>query len=212
MQRVVTWESVVVLVVAAHWCAQSFCQLHGLVNGAGQNDARAVQNHRKLGLGEELGRLPRGRLAAAGALQLDARGQREVHHLRPEVARDVDLRRSTAMKCLLDHTIQDLANARVVPDLLLVAHAIFEHRHLFHFLESTLTDGLVRRLRGHQQQWGVVPIGRLHGRDEVRDARTVLSDHHGHLSSSSGVSICHHACIAFMGTVPKFDACSWEQI
>jgi hypothetical protein len=30
--------------------------------------------------------------------------------------------------------------------LLLVAHAILEHGHLFHFLKSTLADGLVGRL------------------------------------------------------------------
>mmetsp|Transcript_80301 Transcript_80301/g.126735 ORF Transcript_80301/g.126735 Transcript_80301/m.126735 type:complete len:210 (-) Transcript_80301:255-884(-) len=208
----VTWEGIVVLIVAAHRCTQLLRQFHRSLYCSRENHTGAVQQDREFGLGQNLGRLLSGTFAARGALQLDARGQWELHHLCPEVSRNVDLCRGTAVKCLLDHTVQYLADARMVSDLLLIAHAILKHGHLFHFLKSTLADCLVGCLRGNQQQWGMIPVSRLHRRHKVGDTRSILGDHHGHLPGSPGVAIRHHSSIALMRTIPEFDACSWEEI
>mmetsp|Transcript_20641 Transcript_20641/g.48977 ORF Transcript_20641/g.48977 Transcript_20641/m.48977 type:complete len:292 (+) Transcript_20641:1265-2140(+) len=212
MQRVVSREGVVVLVVAANRRTQALRQLHGLLGRSREDHPGTVEDHRELGLGEELrgaaGRL----LAAPRALQLYARGQRQLHHLRPVVSGDVDLRRRAAEQSLLDHAVQHLDDAGVVPHLLLVANAVLEHVHLLHLLKPTLAYGLVRCLRRDQQQRSMIPVGCLHGRQEVGDARPVLCDHHRHLPCCPCVAVCHHSSIALVCTVPEFDACFWEEV
>ena len=64
-----TGEGVVVLVVAADRGAQAFGQLFGSLDGIAQNDARAVQDDRELGGGEQLGRFSDGFGTAGGTLE-----------------------------------------------------------------------------------------------------------------------------------------------
>mmetsp|Transcript_105534 Transcript_105534/g.251447 ORF Transcript_105534/g.251447 Transcript_105534/m.251447 type:complete len:250 (+) Transcript_105534:1111-1860(+) len=208
----VAWKGIVVLVVAADRCREALREFHRSLHSSRQDRSGAIQDHWEFGLCQHLGSCL-GRGSSTGrTLQLHACGERHVHHLCPEVSRDVDLRRGRAVVGLLDDPVQDFTDARRIADLLLVADGVLEHRHLLHFLEAALANGLVGGLGGHQQKWSVVPVGRLHRRHEVGDAGAVLRDHHRHLPCRSGVSVRHHACIALMGAIPELDPCGWEKI
>ena len=156
--------------------------------------------------GEHFGGFRHGRLTALRQFEIDDGWQFDVDHLRPEVARYVDLRRARGAFGLHDHAVKRLGNPARVADLFLIGDTIGKKVHLFHFLEAALTDGLVRRLRRDQQHRGVIPIGRLHRRHEVRDAGAVLRDHHAHLAGGAGIAVGHHPAGGFMGAVPELDA------
>ena len=94
----------------------------------------------------------------------------------------------------------------------MIANHVFKQFHLFDFLKAALTDGLVRRLRCDQQHGRVVPISGFNRCDEVGDARTVLSDGHGHFAGRACVAVRDHAAGCFMGTIPELDARSREQV
>jgi hypothetical protein len=98
-----------------------------------------------------------------------------------------------ARLALEDHAVQHLGHAGRVAHLFLVGDHVLEQLHLLDFLEAALADGLVGRLRRDQQQRRVVPVGGLHGGDEIGDAGAVLGDHHRHLAGGAGVAVGHHA-------------------
>ena len=130
----------------------------------------------------------------------------------PEVARHVDLRRRRAAARLLDHPVQHLGDADRVAHLLLVADHVREEAHLRDLLEAALSDGPVRRLRRHQEQRRVVPVGGLDRRHEVGDARPVLGDAHRHLAGRPPVAVRHHPGVALVGAVPEGDAGARKEV
>jgi hypothetical protein len=201
-----------VLITHANRRIQPFGQRHAGRDGPAQNDARAVQNDRKLRLRQQIGcRLNCG-LTAGGALELDNLGQVDVDHLRPVIARHVDLGRGACAAGVDDDAVQHLGDARGIAHLFLIGNHVLEQCHLLDLLEAPHADGLVRRLRRDQQQRCVVPIGGFHSRHKVGDPRPVLGDHHRHLARSAGVTIRHHPARAFMGAIPEGDPCAREQI
>ena len=113
---------------------------------------------------------------------------------------------------LQDTAVQHLGHARRIAHFFLIGDHVGKQRHLLDFLKTTHPDGLVRRLRRHQQQGRVVPIGCLHGRDEIGDPRPVLGDHHAHLAAGAGIAIRHHPARAFMRAIPERDARLREQV
>ncbi len=199
-------EAVVVLVVGAHRRVELLGQRHALRDGIAEHDAGAREDHRELGLGEQLGRLG-DRLGAAGRpLELDDGRQGDVDHLGPEIARHVDLRRRRQPLGLADHAVQHLGDADRIAHLLLVADHVAEQRHLLDFLEAALADGPVGRLRRHQQHRRVVPVGGLDGGDEARDAGSVLGDRHRHLAGRARVAVADQAAVGLVRDVPEGDA------
>ena len=200
------------LIIAADRGVETFGQRLRRVDAARQNDAGAVQDHRELGVRQQL-RRGGDRLAAAGlALKPDDLRQIDIDHLRPEIPRDVDLRRRRAAMRLFNHAVQHFSHARRIANLLLIADDVGEQAHLLHFLKAALTDRLVRRLRGHQQHRRVVPIGGFDRRHEVGDAGAVLGDRHAHLARRAGVAVGAHAGVALMRAVPELDAGFRKQI
>ena len=114
--------------------------------------------------------------------------------------------------CVQDHTVQHFGHAIGIAHLLLIADHVLEQGHLLHFLETPLPDRPVRRLRRDQQKRRMVPIGRLHRRHEIGDARPVLRDHHAHPARSAGEAVRHHAARSLMRAVPEGDARLGEQV
>jgi hypothetical protein len=99
-----------------------------------------------------------------------------------------------------------------IAHLFLIADHVLEQRHLLHFLEAALADGAVGRLRRHQQQRRVVPVGGLHGGDEVGDARVPFwaiimppEPSWAHLAGRQrGEAVRHHAAgMLFSGRSPR---------
>ncbi len=205
-------KCVVVLIAHANRCGQPFGQRHRGRDRAPDHHARAVQDHRELRLRQQLRGLGHRRVAARGTLELDDRGQRDIHDLGKVIPRHVDLRRGRLALGLQDHTVQHLGHAGRVAHLLLVADHVLEQRHLFDFLEPAHADGLVRGLRGDQQQGRVVPVGGLDRRDKVGDAGPVLRDHHAHPARGAGEPVRHHPARAFVGAVPEPDARPGEKV
>ena len=200
------------LVVAANRSRQALGQLARGIDTTGQNDTCAVQDDRPLGAGQKVSCFrDRGGIATR-MLDLDDLGQVDVDHLRPEIARDVDLRRGRTAERFEDHTVQDFGDPRRIAHFFLIADAISEEPHLLHFLETALADRLVGRLRRHQQKRRVVPESRHDRGDKVRDARTVLRYGHRHFAGRTGEPVGDHASVALMGAVPEFDARCREQI
>ena len=157
-------------------------------------------------------RLGDGLLSAARTLEPDELREIDVDHLRPVVARDVDLGRRRAADRLLDHAVEHLGHAGRIAHLLLVADHVLEQLHLLDLLEAALTDGAVGRLRGDQQERGVVPVGGLDRGDEVGDAGPVLGDGHRHPTGGTRVAVGHHAGVALVGAVPERDAGIREEV
>jgi hypothetical protein len=207
-----TGKGVVVLVAAANRRIQAFGQgLRGRDRIA-DDDAGAVENDWELGLGEQPGGLAHRLFTAGRALESHDLWQLHIYDLGPEVARHIDLRRCRAAPGLLDHPVQDLRDPLGVPNLLLIADHVAEHRHLLDFLEAALADGPVRRLRGHQQHRGVVPVGGLDRGHKSGDARPVLRDRHSHLAGRPGVAVANQAGIGLVGAIPERDPGDREQI
>ena len=211
-KRVRAGEAVVVLVAGADRRIEALGEQPALVDRVPDHHAAAGENHREAGLRQK----PRGfrdrGLAACGALQVHDRRQLDVDLLGPEIARHVDLRRRRLADRVLDHPVEDLGHARGVAHLLLVADHLLEQRHLRHFLEAALADGLVGRLGRHQQQRGVVPVRGLHRGHEVGDAGAVLADAHGDLAGGAGVAVAHEAGVALVGHVPEGDPGLREEV
>ena len=177
-----------------------------------EHDARARQDDREFRLRQQLCRL-RDRLRAAGRpLELDDRRQADVDHLRPVIARDVDLRRRRQALGFGDDAIEHFRDARGIAHLFLIADHVAEQRHLLDFLEAALPDRLVRRLRRHQQHRRVIPVGGLDGGDEVRDARAVLRDRHRDLAGRARIAVADQAAVGLVRDVPECDAGLGKQI
>ena len=111
-----------------------------------------------------------------------------------------------------DYAVQRFGNTRWVANLFLIGDHVAEERHLLDLLKAALTDGLVRRLRGHQQQRSVVPIGGFYRRHEVGNPRPILRHHHRHAPRRAGETIGHHAGVALMRAVVKGNPSRREQI
>jgi hypothetical protein len=82
----------------------------------------------KRGIRQQRRRLCERAVAAGGALELDHRGQVDVDHLGPEIARHVDLRRGRGRAGLQDHAVQHLGDAGGVAHLFLVGDHVLEQR------------------------------------------------------------------------------------
>ncbi len=177
-----TGEGVVVLIPTANWRGQAFGEVFGSLDSPADNHACTVQNDGKLGVGQKFRRLGNRINAARGALEFHNRGQIDIDHLRPHIARNVDLCRGRQAFGLHDHTVQNLGNAGGVADLLLISDAIGEHAHLFNLLKTAQTDGLVGGLRRDQQHRRVVPVCRLDRCYKIRNPRSVLRNRHGHFA------------------------------
>jgi hypothetical protein len=93
-----------------------------------------------------------------------------------------------------------------VADLFLITHHIPEHRHLFHFLETALSDGLVCSLRRHKKHRCVIPVGCLYCGHKTGHAWSILGDRHAHLACCAGIAIADQAPVGFMGYIPKRDS------
>ena len=183
-----TREGVVVLVVAADRRTEALGQLPRGVDRAAEHDAGAIQDHREFRLGKQCRGAGDRVGTARRTLQLDRPRQLDIDHLRPVVARHVDLRRRRAAPGVFDDAVQYLGNARRVANFFLVADAVFEHRHLLDFLETTLFDGLVSGLRGHQQQRRMVP------------------------AAGTRVAVGDHARVALVRAIPELDSRLREQV
>ena len=205
-------EGIVVLVVAAHWRIEALGQLDRSRNGPTQHDTRAIKNDRELGLRQQRGSAVDSVSIACRAANAHDLRQVNIDHLGPEVPRYVDLCRRRAAECLLDDPVQHFSDPRRVTHFFLVADHVFEQRHLLDFLEATLPDGLVRSLRGHQQQRGVVPVSGLDRGHEVGDTWAVLRNCHGHLARGAAVAVCRHPGVTLVRTVPEFDPGLREEI
>ncbi len=205
-------EAVIVLVVVAHRRIELLGERGAIGDRVAEHDARARQDDRELRLRQQLGRL-RDRLRAAGRpLEIDDRRQVDVDHLRPVIARHVDLRRRRKALRLGDDAVEHLRDARGIAHLFLVADHVAEQRHLLDFLEAALPDGLVRRLRRDQQHRRVIPVGGLDGGHEVRDARAVLRDAHRDLAGRARVAVAYVAAVALVRDVPERDPGFWKKI
>ncbi|CAI8428282.1 MAG: Uncharacterised protein [Rhodospirillaceae bacterium] len=207
-----TGEGIVVLVVAAHRRIEALSQLDRSRNGPAQHHTGAVENDRELGFRQQRrGAVDGVGIACRAANAHDLR-QVDIDHLGPEVPRYVDLCRRRAAEGLFDYPVQHFGDPRRVAHFFLVADHVLEQRHLLDFLEAALTDGLVRGLRGHQQQRGVVPVGGLDRGDEVGDARAVLRDRHGHLTGRTAVTVRRHPGVTLVRTVPELDPSLREEV
>mmetsp|Transcript_93442 Transcript_93442/g.288246 ORF Transcript_93442/g.288246 Transcript_93442/m.288246 type:complete len:209 (+) Transcript_93442:1240-1866(+) len=201
------------LVVAAHRGREAFRQLLRNCDAAfGEDDAGAIQDHGELGVRQDVRGRGHGLDPARGPLKVHARWDLDLHHLAPHVPRDVHLGRRTPPDGLLNHAVQHLRDPRWIAELLLVTHAVLEHVQLLDLLEPPLADRLVGRLGRDQEQRRVVPIRGLHGRNEVGDPWTILSNHHGHIAGGAAVPVRHHAGVALVGAVPELDARCWEEV
>ena len=58
----------------------------------------------------------------------------------------------------------------------------------------------------------MVPVRGLHGRHEIGDARTVLTDAHGNLAGGAGVAVAHEARIALVCHIPEGDPGLGEEV
>ena len=90
-QRVRTGERIIVLIADADRRIEALGQLLRGRNGAADDDARAIEDHREFRFGEKLGGSGNGVIAAGGALELDDGRKFNVDHLREVIARHVDL-------------------------------------------------------------------------------------------------------------------------
>mmetsp|Transcript_37958 Transcript_37958/g.101130 ORF Transcript_37958/g.101130 Transcript_37958/m.101130 type:complete len:210 (+) Transcript_37958:260-889(+) len=205
-------KGVIVLVINAHWRRETLGQLLGRLNAASQDRTSTIQDNGELGTGKQLRRCCDGCPTSRGALKSDALWQLHIDNFAPHVPRNVDLRWRAASQRLFDDTVQDLWDARRVSNLLLVAHAVLEHGHLLHLLETSLTNGLICCLGRHQQQRRVIPVGCLHWRHKVGDAWAVLGNHHGHPACHPAEAIGHHTRVVLMGAIPELHASSGEQV
>ena len=207
-----TGEGVIVLVAAADRGVEPFGKHARGLDRAADDDAGAVEDHRELRFRQK----PRGlrdRLLAAGRpFQPHDLRQLDLDHLRPVIARDVDLRRRRAAPRLLDDAVQHFGNARGVAHLFLVADHLLEQSHLVDFLEAALPDRLVRRLRRDEQHRRVVPVGGLDRGDEAGHARPVLRDRHRHLAGGARVAVADQRGIGLVGAVPEGDAGLREKV
>ena len=212
-QRVRAGEGVVVLVAYADRRIERLGKLHrGRDPALRQDHARPVQDDRVLRVSKQFRSLLDAVLAAGGNLEFDGLGDLDIDHLGPEIARHVDLRRPREALRLGDHAGQHLGHPARVADLFLIGHHVLEELHLLDFLEAALTDRLVCGLRRDEEERRVVPVGRLHGGDEVGDARAVLGDHHRHLAGRAGVAVGHEPGGALVGGVPEGDAGGGEDV
>ena len=200
------------LVAGADRRVEALGQLPAGVDSAPDHHAAAGEDNWEAGLRQQPSRLGNGLLAACRALQPQDRRHLDVDFLGPEIPGHVDLRRRGLADGVLDHPVQHLRHAGGIAHLLLVADHLLEQRHLRHFLKPALPDGLVGRLRRHQQQRGVVPVGGLHRRHEIGDAGTVLGDAHGDLAAGPRVAVAHEAGIALMRDIPEGDPGLREQV
>ena len=151
-KRVGAWEGVIVLIADADRRIETLRQQARRFDAARrQNDARAVQYHRELGGGQQLRRLRDGVFAARGSLKLDRLGDFNVDHLGPEIARHVDLGGGGEAFGLRDDAGQNLGDTGGIAEFFLIGDHVLEQLHLLDFLETALTDGLVRGLRRDQQ-------------------------------------------------------------
>ncbi len=211
-QPMASGKGVVVLIAAAHRRIQLLRQCHGFLDGVADDDTGAVENDRELRFRKQPRGLGDGRRSAGRPLEADDARQVHVDHLSPEVPRDVDLRRCATAPCLLDDPVEDFGNAARIAHFLLVADHLLEHRHLVDFLEAALADGLVGRLRRDHEQRRMVPVGRLHRRDETGHTGAVLADRHRHCAGRPAEAVGHHAGIGLVGTVPEPDARLRKQV
>ncbi len=211
-ERMAAGEAVIVLVVVAHRRIELFGQRDAFGDRVAEHDARARQDHREFRSRQQLCRLRDGMGAAGRTLEFDDRRQVDVDHLRPVVARNVDLRRRRQALGFQDDAVENFRRARGVAHLFLVADHVAEQRHLLDFLEAALPDGLVRRLRRHQQHRRVIPVGGLDGGDEIGDARAILRNRHGHLAGRARIAVADEAAIGLVRNVPESDAGLGKQI
>ena len=213
IKRVVAWERIVVLVAHANWCVERFGEnARGFDAAFGQDCACAVQDHWKFRSGQQISRVLDSIVTALWQFKINDDRQFNVDNLCPEVARDVDLRWTGCALGLHDYAVQRFCDTAWIADFFLVRNTVSEQVHLFHLLETTLADCLVRSLWRHEQNWCVVPVRCFHGCYEVCDARTVLRDHHRHFAGGAGVAVSHHAAGCFVGAVPESNACIREDV
>ena len=205
-------ESIIVLITAADRGIQLFSQFHGFGNSTADNNTGTIQDDREFGLGQQPCGLFNGIITTGRAFKFNNGRQFNINHLSPEITRNVDLRRGRGTLGLEDNAVERLGNPARVTDFFLIGNHVLEEGHLLDFLKTALTDGLVGGLRGHQQQRGVVPVRCLHRRDKVGNAGAVLGHHHGHLARGTGVTVCHHASVAFMRRIPEMNTRGGEQI
>ena len=212
-QGVRAGEGIVVLIADADRCIQFFSQRHrGRDAALGQDNARTVQDNGVLGVRQQVGSSFDGILTTGGGFEFDWLGDFDIDDLGPEIAWDVDLRRTGQTLGLRNHAGQNFGDARWVTDFFLVGNHVFEQFHLLNFLEATLTDGFVRCLWRDQQKRCVVPVGCFDSGHKVGDAGAVLRDHHRHFARGAGVAVCHHASGAFVGAVPEGDPSCGEDV
>src|ERR1035437_5682998 len=203
---VTSGKAVIVLIVVANRSIELLGQGRARVNRVSEDDARARQNDGKLCFRQQFRRLCDGAVAAGRALEFDDGRQVDIDDLGPEIARNVDLRRSRKTFRFQNDAIENFCDARSITHLFLITDHVAEQSHLLHFLEAALADRLVRRLRRHDQHRGVIPVSRLYRRDEARNAGAILGDGHCHLSRRPRVAVADQAAIGFVRDVPKGDA------
>ena len=141
---------------------------------------------------------------AAG--EADDLRQLNVDHLRPEIARHIDLVRRGGALGRHDDVVQRLGDVRGIATRLRVGNHVGEDRLRPHLLKHALTDGLVGGRRTDQRQRRGVPAGNLHGGYDVRDAGPVPGDHHALAARGAGVAVGHDAGAAVVRAVPQGDA------
>ena len=200
------------LVTGAHRGVEALGKSPARVDRVPDHDAAAGENHREAGLRQQPRGLRDRALASGRALQAHDRRQLDVDLLGPEVPRDVDLCGSGPADRVLDHPVEHLRHPGRVAHLFLVADHLLEQRHLRHFLESALADGLVGRLGGYEEHRGVVPVGGLHRGHEVGNPGAVLADAHRDLAGGAGVAVAHEAGVALVRDVPEGDPGLREEV
>ncbi|GAA5628874.1 hypothetical protein Brsp05_04173 [Brucella sp. NBRC 12953] len=132
--------------------------------------------------------------------------------MRPEITRNIDLRRRTAAPCLLDDTVEHFRDTGWIADLFLIADHILEQCHLFHFLEAALTNGLVGRLRRYQQHWCVVPIGSFDRGHKASHTWPILGNGHAHLACHARIAVADQGRIGLVRAIPEGDARLGKQV
>ncbi len=205
-------KGIIVLIAATDRRIEPFGKCNGFRDRATDDDTRAVENNREFCFRQKLCGFGNRLATAARALQTHDLRQVDIDDLRPEIARNIDLRRRATAPCLLNHPVQHFGNAGRIAHFFLIADHFLEQRHLVHFLKAALTNGLVGSLWRDKQHGRVVPVGRLDSGHEAGHAGAILGNGHAHLAGHTRIAIADQRRIRLMRAIPEGNARLWKKI
>ncbi len=205
-QRMAGGERVVVQVAVDHRCAQA------LFDRIGHHHAAARDDHRELGVGQQLGRFVQALLAAGAAVEAARLRDLDVDLAVEVVTRDVQLGRAHFRGGAVEAAGGELGHACRVGDMTLVLGELLEHRQLVGFLEAAQADAHGAGLGRDDHHRAVGPVGSGDRGHAVGDAGAVLADHHTVAARHAGVAVGHVAGALFVHHRDQADARRREDV